>query len=177
MKRLTVLLVSLFIAVTLSPTAYADHHDRGRHQAHKEYRHDKKNHHPDKGPKHDKGHKVAKPPIHNRAPHRDKYDRHCQVRLKDMVKYATRGGHSVKVWRISDDTFVIKYNRGGKWYMQRLYPYNGRYGSPIHIIIEPNGEWYPYSNRGQRYIPNGDRLQFFINGVAQAAWQLLPALF
>ena len=47
-----------------------------------------------------------------------------------MVAYAARGGRDVKVWRVSDDTYVVKYLcRGGRHYTQRLYPYSGRYGS------------------------------------------------
>ncbi len=169
MKRLTILLITIFMAISMSLSAYAGNHDRGKHHDRKEYRHEKKSH------KTEKHHNVKRPHVPHRAPHRDKHDRWCHDRLKDMVSHATRGCHSVNVWRISDDTFVVKYNRGGKWYMQRLYPGNGRYGSPIRIIIDRNGEWYPYSDHGQRYIPEGDRLQLIINGVAQAVWQLLPA--
>ena len=42
--------------------------------------------------------------IEHKYHHKD-YDR----QLRKMVAYAARGGRDVKVWRVSDDTYVVKY--------------------------------------------------------------------
>ena len=61
--------------------------------------------------------------------------------LQKMVRYVTRDARDINVWRINNDTFIVRYFRNGRYYTQKLYPYSGRYGAPIAIGIN----WSPQS--------------------------------
>lgn len=83
-----------------------------------------------------------RPPKHYHPAYRPlpySYDR----QFREMVRYATRGASNVAVWQIDDDTFIVKYFRGGRYFTQYLYPYTGRYGSRNHISVNwrPNSLW------------------------------------
>lgn len=58
-----------------------------------------------------------------------------------MVRYATRGCHDVDVWRIDDESYIVRYRKGHKYYTRRIYPYANRYG--VVTVIAPN--WQPLS--------------------------------
>ena len=64
-------------------------------------------------------------------------------RLEHMVKHACRGGKFVDVWRVSHDTYVVKYRKGNRYYTRYLYPYAERYGNPALISInwQPQTPW------------------------------------
>ncbi len=150
MRRIiTSLILSLFI---LSGTgiAFADkhkHHDRDRY----EYSHDRR--HSYKHYKYDddddyykhmkKARKAEKKYWKERRKMEHRYYRDYDHQLRKMVAYAARGGRDVRVWRISDDTYLVKYYRGGRYYTQRLYPYSGRYGSRgiVNVNWNPLSSW------------------------------------
>lgn len=159
MRRLiSTLLLSLFLVS--GNIVFADRHDRkghdkGRieHRIDRNKHHDKKNDR-DHNKRHDNhgrfdGHDRYSPkhnyrePKHNIRPqvryHRPAPDRE----LRRMVAYAARGGRDVRVWRIDEDTFIVKYLLGGRYYTQRLYPFSGRYGSRgvVNINWNPLSSW------------------------------------
>lgn len=81
---------------------------------------------------------------------RDRYYRYRYGDYRDydpellrMIAYAARGGRDIRVWHISDDTFLIKYWLGGRYYTQRLYPGSGRYGARgmVNINWNPLSSW------------------------------------
>lgn len=155
------LLLSLFI-VSGNSSAYADHRNNGHRDNHKEYSR------PGNGNKYDKNREKQ---MKQRQKEEEKYWKAQQKRekqyynhhtnhmpapprhpasspyfdrqLHDMVCYAARGGRDVNVWRISHDTYIVKYYKGGRYYTQRLYPYTGRYGrrSQININWSPESPW------------------------------------
>lgn len=158
MRRIiTSLILSLFI-MSGTGVAFADkhkHHDRDRY----EYRHDR--HYSYKDHKHHKHHydddryddgyckhitkmrKSEKRYCRDRRKMERRYYKDYDRELRKMVAYAARGGRDVHVWRISDDTYLVKYYKGGRFYTQRLYPYSGRYGSRgmVNINWNPLSSW------------------------------------
>ncbi len=151
MRRIiTSLILSLFI-LSGTGVAFADkhkHHDRDRY----EYRHDRRpsykhhKHHDDDDDyyKHmKKARKAEKKYWKERRKMESKYYRDYDHALRKMVAHAARGGRDVRVWRISDDTYLVKYYRGGRYYTQRLYPYSGRYGSRgiVNVNWNPLSSW------------------------------------
>lgn len=150
MRRIiTSLILSLFI-LSGTGVAFADkhkHHDRDRY----EYSHDRR--HSYKHYKYDddddyykhmkKARKAEKKYWKERRKMEHRYYRDYDHQLRKMVAYAARGGRDVRVWRISDDTYLVKYYRGGRYYTQRLYPYSGRYGSRgiVNVNWNPLASW------------------------------------
>ncbi len=140
MRRIiTSFILSLFI-ISGTGVAFADkhhkHHDRDRY----EYRHK----HDDDYYKHmKKAHKAEKKYWKERRKIDRKYYKDYDRQLRKMVAYAARGGRDVRVWRVSDDTYLVKYYKGGRYYTQRLYPYSGRYGSRgvVNINWNPLSSW------------------------------------
>lgn len=157
MKRIfSILIIGLFL-ISGSGTAFADHHHYKFGRSISEYRHSK--HHDDDDDdykKHYKKHREKEKKYYKKLREREKkyykkvyghkhkhhgYDHDKQ--LRKMIRYAARGGRDVHVWRVSDDTYVVKYYRGGHYYTQRLYPYTGRYGSRgiINVNWSPESYW------------------------------------
>lgn len=166
MRRIiSLILLSLFIS-TGSNVALADrhdhrrdnrewksdrHHDKDRRhkekQRYKKDRHDKryKHHDRDRGPV-IRIYSDYREPRHYRKPKPHK--RYCYgypAILPRMVAYAARGGRDVNVWQIDDDTYVVRYNCGGRYYTQRLYPNSKRYGARglVNINWSPESYWLP----------------------------------
>lgn len=144
MRRIiTSLILSLFI-LSGTGVAFADkhkHHDKDRYG----YRHDHRSYkHDDDHYKHMKKARKAEEKYWKERRKMDrKYYRDHDHQLRKMVAYAARGGRDVRVWRISDDTYLVKYYRGGHYYTQRLYPYSGRYGSRgiVNVNWNPLSSW------------------------------------
>ncbi len=153
MRRIiTTIILSLFL-MSGTCVAFADkhhkHHDKDRY----EYRYDRK--HSSKHHKHHydddddyykhlkKARKAEKKYWKERRKIEHKYHKDYDRQLRKMVAYAARGGRDVRVWRVSDDTYVVKYLRGGRYYTQRLYPYSGRYGSRgvVNVNWNPLSSW------------------------------------
>ncbi len=167
-KKLSILLVALIVS-SFSLTAFADHHSNKNHDRKEYYDHRGPGNHGNKKQKdikklekqrekeYKKNHKhgynppMPAPPSHY-APPRTPRPHHSAYRplpasydrqFRRMVSYATRGARDISVWQISNDTFIVKYFRGGRYYTQYLYPYSGRYGSRSHISVNwsPNSLW------------------------------------
>lgn len=155
MKRiLSILIVGLFL-ISGSGTALADHHRHYKFgSGYTEYRHSKHHDDDDDYKKHFKKQREKEKKYYKKQREREKkyykkvyghkhrhYDHDKQ--LRKMIRYAARGGRDVHVWRVSDDTYVVKYYRGGHYYTQRLYPYTGRYGSRgiINVNWSPESYW------------------------------------
>lgn len=152
MRRvITTVILSLFI-ITGTGAAFADKHHKSYDHGNYEYRgHDR---HPDYG-KYDRHHKDMGRYKEYKKAH--KYNKHWKghkrkaygsykdynYTLHKMIAYAARGGKDVRVWRISDDTFIVKYYRRGHYYTQRLYPHSGRYGSRgiVNVSWSPHPSW------------------------------------
>ncbi len=60
-------------------------------------------------------------------------------RLPNMVSQITKGCHDVNVWQIDDETYIVKYRKGNRYYTRRIYPYSNSYGNPSLISIN----WQP----------------------------------
>lgn len=148
-QLITTLILSLFI-ISGSGVAFADkhkHHDRDRY----EYRHDRrpgfgshgKDYYKDREKHYKKARKDEKKYWKERKKAEHRYYKDHDRQLRKMIAYAARGGRDVRVWRVSDDTYLVKYYRGGHYYTQRLYPYSGRYGSRgvVNVNWNPLASW------------------------------------
>ena len=156
MRRIfTLLLLSLFLSVG-SVEAFADKHDKGGPR--QEQKFNKKNNKgkaenkKDKGNGHNmrpgsapgvqpgKGHKPAVAPSPQPVHHRPTS---TPPRLHNMVSNITRGCHDVNVWQIDDETYIVKYRKGNRFYTRRFYPYANRYDSPslINVNWQPQSLW------------------------------------
>lgn len=152
MKRIfTALILSLFI-MSGTGVAYADkhkHHDKDRyehrHDRRPDYHHGKhdKDYFKDREKYYKKARKAEKKYWKERRKAEKHYYKDYDHRLRKMVAYAARGGRDVRVWRVNDDTYVVKYYRGGHYYTQHLYPYSGRYGSRgvVNVNWNPLSSW------------------------------------
>lgn len=167
MRRIfTLLLLSLFLSVG-SVEVFADRHDKGGPRQEQKYnRKDNRNHgknhnkgnkgkfdknKPGKGhdmrpgvshgPKHNMGHNPDMGPGPRQIHHRPTPPPPAPPRLPHMVNYMTRGCHDVNVWQIDDDTYIVKYRKGNRFYTRRFYPYANRYDSPSLISVN----WQPMS--------------------------------
>lgn len=152
MRRLvTALLLTVFI-FSGTGVALADHHGRDRHDR-KEYREDRRpGHNQHDRHKYDKKDKKRQEKFwKNQRKHQREVRHHHNNdrRIREMARYASRGGRFMDAWRISDDTYIVKYYKGGRYYTRRFYPYTGRYGAPTLISV---------------------------NWVAPSIWSLLPSI-
>lgn len=151
MRRLiTTLLLSLFLVS--GNILFADRHDnrKGHDRGRTERRFDRKDH---RDKRHDSHHDRRndkkndfRAPKYNHKPkaHKAHYRRPVPDReLRRMVAYAARGGRDIRVWRIDENTFIVKYLLGGRYYTQRIYPFSGRYGSRgvVNINWNPLSSW------------------------------------
>jgi hypothetical protein len=146
----TTLIVALFLSLG-SVSSYAGNDRGNRHEPPRREQHDKKSK-KDKKDKKDKKKwekeqkKRAKairknppaPPRHS-APRPGAGHHGHPDRLGYMVKHATKGCHDVKVWRVDDESYIVRYRKGRKHYTRRIYPYSNRYGA-ITLI---NSNWQP----------------------------------
>lgn len=155
MRRIVFIsLLSLFL-ISGSGYAYADNHrGSGHDKARKEQKFEKKHqggkNHDKKSPsakKHngpDRRHFAPAPPAprpkhFNHAYHYPHYTVHDN--LGYMVSQITRGGHDVNVWQVDPRTYVVRFRKGNRLFMQYLYPYEGRYGKRNTISVN----WAPLS--------------------------------
>ncbi len=146
MKRIIILII---IAFSLAGTGevFADHHKNNR--GHLEHTDRNRDHHRNDRPHRQhatKDHKKKHNNFVNRPGQNIRKNHHSPNReLEKMIRYATRGSRDVKVWRINSDTFIVRYYRNGRHYIQKLYPYSGRYGAPgvINIHWSPESFWTP----------------------------------
>lgn len=72
-----------------------------------------------------------------------RYHHDIDRQLRSMVAYSTRGAKDVRVWQINGDTFIVRYFKGGRYYVQRIYPYTNRYGaaSVVNLNWNPLSSW------------------------------------
>lgn len=154
-KLFTTLFLSL-VLVAGTGTVYADSHkggNRGQHST-SMARPGSNSVKPGKGKPnvaHKPGNGHYKPgkgyhkPTHPRHPNRPARVAIPQYRynLGDMVRYATRGYNDVAVWRVSGDTYLVKYRDGSRYYTRYLYPQTGVYGTPSLISVNwnPGSVW------------------------------------
>lgn len=156
------LLLSMFIS-TGTGEALADRPDKGRPRQEQRVNKDKKEHggkkkpnsknnrhkdkhHPQKGFKPDKNRPGIGPAHHGPSPKpghniRPGTPPPPPPHLPDMVRYATKGCHDVNVWQINNDTYIVKYRKGKKFYTREIYPYAQRYGNVNLISVN----WQPLS--------------------------------
>lgn len=166
MKKFTLsLLLSILLAGGYSGMAFADkHHNNGRdRQEHRDNRFNSHNNKHNNGKDnkwkgHNKNHGHGAwnnnghhnkpgwrptPPPPPRAvplPHHG-YNIERDPRFRSMIAHAINGGTDYRVWRISYDTYIVKYRKGRRWYTRRFYPYANRYDAPGVISIN----WNPLS--------------------------------
>lgn len=166
MKKFTLtLLLSILLVSGSSGIAYADkHHNNGwNNKEHRDNRFDKNNKKHDKNHNKNNSHKnhgnnpwnnkgphnnpswrptPPPPPHHAPAPHHG-YAIERDPKFHKMIAKAAYGGTDVKVWRVSYDTYIVKYRKGRKWYTRRFYPYANRYDAPgvININWNPLSAW------------------------------------
>lgn len=158
MKKFTLtLLLSILLLGGYSGAAFADrHHNNGRgRQEHRDDRFDKQdkkhnghknhgnnNHWNNNGHHNKPGWRPTPPPPPRPVPlpHHG-YNIERDPRFHSMIAYAINGGTDYRVWRISYDTYIVKYRKGRKWYTRRFYPYANRYDAPGVISIN----WNPLS--------------------------------
>ncbi len=151
----TTLIVALFLSLgSVSSYAGNDHghrHEPPRREHHdKKHKKDKKKYKKDWEKQQKKWEKEQKKRAKEMRKHHHNPPRHSAPRpghghhghpdrLGYMVKHATKGCHDVRVWRIDDDSYIVRYRKGRKHYTRRIYPYSNRYGA-ITLI---NSNWQP----------------------------------
>lgn len=150
------------------------HHDKHRDKDHKKHdkdyrKHDKHRYDDRYRPGHGGSHRpshYSKPPRHHRY----------HPAMRDMVRHAARGGRNVVVWQVGPDTYMVRYLKGGHYYMRELYASSGRYGSPFRVVMDGPGRWYRHGNPRHYYREDGSSLRVFLNGTPQNPWTLIPSI-
>lgn len=192
MKRI-LLPILLLAAVAAAPLEISAKHDERPRREHVGYRGK------DKDRKHDKDHKKdykkdrkkdrydgrqgnsvprpgygnnRRPPQHRNPPRPHRY----HPGIGDMVRHASKGGRNVVVWQVGPDTYMVRYFKGGHYYMRELYASSGRYGAPFRVVRDGPGRWHRHGNRRHYYREEGSSLRVFLNGTAQNPWTLIPSV-
>lgn len=125
-------------------------HDKGKRPGSGKGNHGHKDHHGNRGGHMTPGHSVPRPGSYGRPVPPPPHHRpamappgHCYPdRLGRMVNHATRGCRNVSVWQVDNDTFVVRYLKGGRYYTRYIYPYANRYGAVQ--LLTPG--WQPFSS-------------------------------
>lgn len=133
-RRIGAFMLMASMALGTATVAFADDDDDDDDW--KEWRHEQHK-------RHKKHKKHMKKLYKERRKARKQYEKDREKALRRMVRHAARGGRDVDVWQISDDTYIVRYNRGGHYYTQRLYPYSGKYGrvNSISVNWSPESAW------------------------------------
>ncbi|MDE7437172.1 MAG: hypothetical protein K2M93_01680 [Muribaculaceae bacterium] len=130
-----------------------ENHNKGNHNkwkdSHKNHgnnNHWDKKHGPNHGPNHPNhpGWRPTPPPPPRPVPgHHHGYNIERDPRFHKMIAHAINGGTDYRVWRVSHDTYIVKYRKGRRWYTRRFYPYDNRYDAPgvININWNPMSAW------------------------------------
>lgn len=186
MRRYVIpLILAMLFVVPQEIAATSLDHDRHDRREHRYDRHDRDYHR--KGDKEWAKYQKKREKDWNkyqkkREKERRKYYKHHDRRyhyhdnLGYLVSRAARGGHSTVVWQVSPDTYVVRYVKGGNYYMRYLYPNSGRYGSALRLVADGPGWWYQYGDRRRRFHEANGGLRLYLNGSPQNPWQLIPSL-
>ena len=127
-------------------------HDKGNHNKWKDSHKNHGNNHWDKkhglnhGPNHPNHpgmRPTPPPPPRPVSGSHHGYNIERDPRFHKMIAHAINGGTDYRVWRVSHDTYIVKYRKGRRWYTRRFYPYADRYDAPglININWNPMSAW------------------------------------
>lgn len=117
--------------------------------------------HPDHGQRYHSEHHHNKKEIKERSKAQKRYRKEREKRYRrqvkfmrnyhkererefwNMIRHTTRGAQNIRVWQISDDAYMISYFLGGRQFVQKVYPYSGRYGRKerLNISLTPDPSW------------------------------------